>query len=77
MAAQVPDLGHPHRRVRDAHGPIDALMLAASEPGEYARIVDEAHPDIAAFGGTFPLMVALDFFFDDDKRVHWAWPVER
>ncbi len=58
-------------------GPISALLLAANDPGEYAAIMEEAHADIAAFGGTFLLMVALSFFFDPDKDVHWVWGPEK
>lgn len=55
--------------------PIDALMLAMakgdpSHPGTYAYILNHAHPMIAAFGGMFLLMLALDFFFDF-QAVHW------
>ncbi|MBK3745893.1 DUF475 domain-containing protein [Paraburkholderia aspalathi] len=52
-------------------GPIDALVLAAARPEEYARIMQEAHLPIAAFGGTFLMMVALKFFFDQEKTIHW------
>nr|WP_290428705.1 DUF475 domain-containing protein [Defluviimonas salinarum] len=58
-------------------GPIEALVLAASEPEEYARIIGEAHLSIAAFGGTFLLMVALGFFIDEEKDVHWFAAAER
>jgi len=58
-------------------GPIDALVLAASRPEEYARIMNEAHLPIAAFGGTFLMMVGLKFFFDHEKDVHWIKTVER
>ncbi|MDI6838289.1 MAG: DUF475 domain-containing protein, partial [Rhizobiaceae bacterium] len=34
-------------------GPIEAFLLAAREPAEYARIMNDAHLPIAAFGGTF------------------------
>jgi len=55
-------------------GPIDAMVLAASKPEEYARIMNDAHLPIAAFGGTFLMMVGLKFFFDHEKDVHWiAW----
>ncbi|WP_377293302.1 DUF475 domain-containing protein [Rhizobium sp. SG2393] len=52
-------------------GPIDAVILAASRPEEYARIMNEAHLPIAAFGGTFLMMVGLTYFFDHEKDVHW------
>ncbi|WP_420963643.1 DUF475 domain-containing protein [Brucella sp. IR073] len=52
-------------------GPIEAVILAASRPEEYARIMHEAHLPIAAFGGTFLMMVGLTYFFDHEKDVHW------
>ncbi|GAB1583488.1 DUF475 domain-containing protein [Phyllobacterium phragmitis] len=52
-------------------GPIEAIVLAASKPEEYARIMHEAHLPIAAFGGTFLMMVGLSYFFDHEKDVHW------
>ena len=52
-------------------GPWQAVMMAASRPEEYARIMEEAHVPIAAFGGTFLMMVALTYFFDSQKDVHW------
>lgn len=56
--------------------PISAMKLAISNPDEYARIMHEAHVGIAAFGGTFLLMVGLKFFFDHEKDVHWIKIVE-
>jgi uncharacterized protein len=58
-------------------GPIEALRLAASEPEEYSRIVGEAHLSIAAFGGAFLMMVALKYFFDEGKDIHWIATIER
>ena len=57
-------------------GPWSAVMMAASQPEEYSRIMHEAHLPIAAFGGTFLMMVALSFFFDHEKEVHWVRWVE-
>ena len=58
-------------------GPIQALVMAAAQPEEYARIMHDAHLPIAAFGGTFLLMVALNFFFDHEKDIHWVEWLER
>ena len=52
-------------------GPVEAIMLAARRPDEYARIMTDAHLPIAAFGGTFLMMVGLTYFFDHEKDVHW------
>ena len=57
-------------------GPIAAVELAIAQPGEYSRIMNEAHVSIAAFGGTFLFMVALSFFFNAEKDVHWVHFIE-
>lgn len=49
----------------------DALDLAWNRPDEYARILTSAHIQVAAFGGTFLLMVFLKFFLDANKEEHW------
>ncbi|WP_228069000.1 DUF475 domain-containing protein [Marivivens aquimaris] len=58
-------------------GPLQAVNLALSHPHEYAEIMEGARVPISAFGGTFLLMVALSYFFDPDKEVHWLPGVER
>ncbi len=58
-------------------GPIEAIVLAARQPEEYARIMHEAHLPIAAFGGTFLMMVGLTYFFDHEKDVHWIAFIEK
>ncbi len=57
-------------------GPLAALHLAIANPTEYAHIMHEAHLEIAAFGGTFLMMVALNFFFDEHKEIHWVHVIE-
>ena len=58
-------------------GPIDAIVLAAAQPDEYSRIMHEAHLPIAAFGGTFLMMVALTYFFNHEKEIHWVVMLEK
>jgi hypothetical protein len=58
-------------------GPLDALAMAWARPDEYARIMHEAHVPIAAFGGTFLMMVALTYFFDHEKDIHWIEFIEQ
>jgi hypothetical protein len=53
-------------------GPVEAIMLALKHPAEYARVLTSAHTQIAAFGGTFLMMVFLKFFLDDSKDQHWV-----
>jgi len=57
--------------------PLEALVLAASQPEAYARIMEDAHLSISAFGGTFLMMVGLSFFFDHEKDIHWVQWIER
>jgi len=56
--------------------PWRALVLAATRPAEYATIVSAAHLSIAAFGGAFLMMVALKYFLNEAKDVHWIAHVE-
>lgn len=56
--------------------PVSAILLAASEPQTYAKIMDDAHIGISAFGGTFLMMVALTYFIDQSKEVDWIRIVE-
>ena len=51
--------------------------LAAFNPGEYAHLLEGARYSIYAFGAAFLLMVALKYFLDDAKDVHWLQVVER
>ncbi|HPQ96799.1 MAG: DUF475 domain-containing protein [Thiothrix sp.] len=58
-------------------GPWEAVMLALHQPDEYARIMDEAHLSVTAFGGTFLMMVGLSYFIDSDKKIDWIEVLER
>lgn len=58
-------------------GPIEAIVLAATDPAAYQRIVEAAHTGVAGFGGAFLAMVGLTFFLDEKKDVHWIGPIER
>ncbi|MDB5160223.1 MAG: hypothetical protein JWO99_486 [Candidatus Saccharibacteria bacterium] len=53
------------------------INLAFKSPQEYSLALDAAHPQIAAFGGAFLLMLALHFFFDDEREVLWIKRFER
>ena len=59
-------------------GPWQAVKLAATDPHRYGEIMHHAHLGISAFGGTFLMMVALRYFFDEEKEIHWCpWIEER
>lgn len=51
--------------------PWETIQLAVFEPNRYAQILTSVHAEVAAFGGTFLALVALKFFFDTDKVIHW------
>lgn len=51
--------------------PWEALVMAATRPEEYAKLMLSAHIEVAAFGGAFLLMVALKYFYDAEKELHW------
>ncbi|ACZ23289.1 uncharacterized conserved protein [Sanguibacter keddieii DSM 10542] len=62
-------------------GPVEAVRLAMAkgdvhEPGSYGYILAEAHPQIAAFGGLFLLMLFLDFVFSE-REITWLSWIER
>ncbi|WP_375705474.1 DUF475 domain-containing protein, partial [Bartonella sp. AA86SXKL] len=57
--------------------PIAAVKLAIWEPHHYAAVLTDVHLAIAAFGGTFLMMVGLKYFFDPEKEVHWLVFIER
>ena len=57
--------------------PVDALIMAATRPDEYAQIMLSSHVSIAAYGGAFLMMVALKYFFEEGKEVHWIALIER
>lgn len=61
-----------------AHLPLGSVVgLALHNPAQYARDLDSARPEIAAFGAAFLMMLFLDFVFDETKQVHWIGVVER
>jgi hypothetical protein len=51
--------------------------LALHHPHQYAEALHHAHPSIATFGGIFLLMLALNFFLDDGRKILWLGRVER
>ncbi|HEY4489515.1 MAG TPA: DUF475 domain-containing protein [Candidatus Paceibacterota bacterium] len=57
--------------------PWAVTMLATFDPEAYGHLLEGAHHAIAAFGGTFLLIVALQYFIDVNKNVHWIRVIER
>jgi uncharacterized protein len=51
--------------------------LALHHPEQYAEHLGAAHTTIAAFGGAFLMLLAFDFFVDQDSQVMWFTRLER
>jgi uncharacterized protein len=61
--------------------PVEALSLALErkppeDPTSYAYLLNEAYPQIAAFGGMFLFMLFLDWVFED-RDIKWLTWLER
>ncbi len=61
--------------------PVQAISLALEKgdihtEGTYAYLLHDAHPQIAAFGGVFLLMLFLDFMFEE-REIHWLKWLEK
>lgn len=57
--------------------PWAVAKLAAFAPDAYAHLLEGARYSIYAFGAAFLLMVALKYFLDDAKDVHWIKVIEK
>lgn len=55
----------------------DSLIMSVSKPEEYAAMMQGAHLAVSAFGGSFLLMVFLNYFFSHEKEVHWIEIIEK
>jgi len=55
---------------------IEALDLALHNPEKYKEVLEGSINYVYAFGGAFLLMVALDFFLEEDKEIHWIKFIE-
>jgi len=50
--------------------------MALHQPDQYADTLSAAAPIINAFGGSFLLMIGLDYFLDRKKDIHWLGKIE-
>jgi uncharacterized protein len=57
--------------------PIEALVMAATDPSAWSQHLASAEVPIAAFGGAFLAMVAMKHFLDVEKDQHWIAMIER
>lgn len=56
--------------------PLSAVVMAATAPDQYSRVLTSAHVAVSAFGGAFLAMVGLRHFLRHDKDVHWIAIIE-
>lgn len=63
--------------VMAAVSPWEALRMALFDPPSYAEIMLKSHLLVSAFGGSFLLLVALAFFYDENKDHHWIEILEK
>jgi len=52
-------------------GMMEVVQLALNDPINYSERLIAHHAEIAAFGGSFLLLVFLNFFLDEGKDTHW------
>jgi len=55
---------------------VETFTLAIHNPKQYGVILEQAHPILAAFGGSFLFMIFSNFFIDREKGNHWLPPLE-
>ncbi len=58
-------------------GLLDVWTMATRDPDEYSRHLTARHAEVAAFGGSFLLLVFLNFLYNKDKTLHWLGWAER
>jgi hypothetical protein len=57
-------------------GLVDVMNMALNTPEEYSKHLTANHAQVAAFGGSFLLLVFLNFLFDQEKELHWLGWIE-
>lgn len=57
--------------------PYAVFLLALYDSAAYGVALSHAHAAIASFGSAFLLLVALKYFFNVHKTVHWFSGIER
>jgi len=62
--------------IASSMGFMEAFNLALNEPEKYHHSLESTKELIYAFGGSFLLMVFLDFFFDEDREDKWIKVIE-
>src|SRR3989344_2205465 len=56
---------------------MDSVSMALQRPDDYAAMMIDSHLAVSSYGGAFLLMVALHFFLNAEKDMHWFAIIER
>lgn len=54
----------------------EVVKIALTDAHKYTYYLHQTHAPIVTFGGTFLMMLFLNYFFDDEKEVHWIKHLE-
>lgn len=57
-------------------GMYEVAKIAFTDADKYAHYLHETHTPIVTFGGTFLMMLFLNYFFNHEKEVHWLKKIE-
>jgi hypothetical protein len=63
-------------RPRTWSSPWAITLMALFDPAHYGELLEGARHAIHAFGASFLLLVALKYFLDTNKKLHWLQVVE-
>lgn len=55
---------------------MDVSTMTLNNPEKYAKMLEETHYMLSAFGGTFLFIVFLEFLYDSEREEKWFKPVE-
>ncbi len=58
-------------------GMLEVWTLAINAPDEYSSKLTAHHAEVSAFGSMFLMLVFLNFFFDEEKELHWLGVIEQ
>lgn len=63
--------------ISSGHSFMNVIDMALNDADAYGHTLHEAAPMINAFGGTFLLMIGVNYFLDRKKDVHWLGKFEK
>ncbi len=55
----------------------DVALMALKDADKYTHYLHISHPPIITFGGSFLIMLFLNYFFNEKKEIHWIGFLEK